>query len=54
MRDLAPDTRGFLQDIILLVETPTEKAKERARAKEKWKEKSKGSERAKEKLAMKM
>jgi hypothetical protein len=43
MRDLAPDTRGFLEDIILLGETPTEKAKARA------KEKGKGSERAKEK-----
>jgi len=42
MRDLAPDTRGFLEDIILLGETPTEKAKARA------KEKGKGSEREKE------
>jgi hypothetical protein len=47
MTNLAPDTRGFLQDVILLEETLTEKAKELQ--KENPKEKGSGREKERRK-----
>jgi hypothetical protein len=52
MRDLAPDTRGFLQQVILLEETLTEKEMEKENPKEKGSGREKERRKGKEKNLM--